>query len=385
MRWQKRLRLAIALFVVVFAALVVVSLRKGRQPAAPLGRGPDEARPEGGHPRVARAPTPATRRARRPSRIKFGNQLTYADGRSKFGGGVTVELPDKNGRQITIESQEAEVTAPPGKEVGTAVFTGGVKLTTSDGIVVTTATATYNDDEQMTRIPGPLTFKKGRMTGTGVGATYDQARNVLWLLDQAKVDVAPDKKGNGAIHVTSKTAGMARNEHYMKFTGDARLDGEGHVIVGRRRDGVPDRRRRADDAHGAARQLPDHRQARRERAAGHARERHRPRVRGGRAHAAVGAPGRERVGAAAGREGQDRTADRRQGDRHRARAGRVDGHQLVANENVQVDLPPDGDMPARRIRSASLLATGAAGRGHPGRDVLRRRRVPRDAAPRAAR
>ena len=36
---------------------------------------------------------------------------------------------------------------------------------------------------------------------------------------------------------------------------------------------------------------------------------------------------------------------------------------LVANENVQVDLPPDGDMPARRIRSASLLATGATGAG----------------------
>ena len=43
---------------------------------------------------------------------------------------------------------------------------------------------------------------------------------------------------------------------------------------------------------------------------------------------------------------------------------------LVANENVQVDLPPEGDTPARRIRSASLLATGAP-EGHPGRDIFR--------------
>ena len=33
-------------------------------------------------------------------RIKFGNQVTYADGSSKFGGGVTLEMPDKNGRRI---------------------------------------------------------------------------------------------------------------------------------------------------------------------------------------------------------------------------------------------------------------------------------------------
>ena len=46
---------------------------------------------------------------------------------------------------------------------------------------------------------------------------------------------------------------------------------------------------------------------------------------------------------------------------------------LVANENVQVDLPADGDTPARRIRSASLLATGAPGSRHPGRDVFGQR------------
>src|SRR6185369_4078072 len=36
---------------------------------------------------------------------------------------------------------------------------------------------------------------------------------------------------------------------------------------------------------------------------------------------------------------------------------------LAATESVQVDLPADGDTPARRIRSATLLATGAPGAG----------------------
>ncbi len=36
---------------------------------------------------------------------------------------------------------------------------------------------------------------------------------------------------------------------------------------------------------------------------------------------------------------------------------------LTAQENVQVDLPVEGDSPARRIRSATLRATGAPGQG----------------------
>jgi lipopolysaccharide export system protein LptA len=36
---------------------------------------------------------------------------------------------------------------------------------------------------------------------------------------------------------------------------------------------------------------------------------------------------------------------------------------LVANENVQVDLPPEGDLPSKRILSTSLVATGAPGAG----------------------
>ena len=226
--WQKRLRLAIALFVVVFAAAVVVSLRQGRRPPAqgivkPADFDKDAVtQGKAGNYQISKEGKPTLQ-------VKFGNQKTYADGRLVLGGGVTMVLPDKNGRQITIESRDADMTRPPGKEVGIANFTGGVKLTTSDGIIVTTATATYSDEEQMTRIPGALEFTRGRMTGTGVGATYDQNRRVLWLLDQAKVDVAPDKKGQGAIHITSKAAGMARAEHYMKFAGDARLAGEGHL------------------------------------------------------------------------------------------------------------------------------------------------------------
>lgn len=357
--WQKRLRLVIALFVVVFAAIVVVSLKKGR-PASTAVAVPKKVDPkavvQGGAGNYTH-----TTAGKTSFSIKFGNQLTYADDRSKFGGGVTVVLPDKNGRTVTIESQDAELTRPPGKEVGTAVFSGGIKLTTSDGIVVTSATATYDDDEKITRIPGPLTFKKGRMTGSSVGGTYDQERAVLWLLDQAKVDVVPDKQGNGAIHVTSKTAGMARNEHYMKFVGEARLEGDGQITV-------------ADDA--TAFLTEDDERVTRMELRGNARITGKPGQSGPQDMRArdidlMYAEDGRTLQAAKLIENASVQLPGAKGKTGRRIAGKAidialaaDGStvtNLVANEQVQVDLPPDGETPARTIKSASLLATGPDG------------------------
>ncbi len=215
----------------------------------------------------------------------------------------------------------------------------------------------------MTRIPGPLAFKKGRMTGTGVGATYDQGRNVLWLLDQAKVDVAPDAKGNGVIHVTSKAAGMARGEHYMKFMGDARLDGEGHLT-------------QADEA--TAYLTQDDERVTRMELRGTSRMTGKP---GGTGPRDMRAKDIDLAYAENGRTLQSaRLVENavvqlpaEKGKPGRRIAGSAieiamapDGAtvtNLVATENVQVDLPPERDLPARRIRSASLLATGPAGTG----------------------
>ncbi|HYT67832.1 MAG TPA: LptA/OstA family protein [Vicinamibacterales bacterium] len=360
--WQKRLRFAIALFVVIFAAVVVVSMRNGRQRAttAPPPKKLDEKAAvqttgSGSFTRQTEGKTAFS--------IKFGTQATYEDGRSKFGGGVTVELPDKNGRRITIHSQDAEVTTPPGKQVGTVVFSGGVTLITSDGITVSSPTATYNDAEQMARIPGPVTFKKGRMTGSGIGATYDQARHVLWLLEQAKVDVAPDKQGAGAVHADSKAAGMARAEHYMKFQGDAHLKGEGHEALG-------------DDVTAFLTQ-DDERMTRLE-LRGHSRITSKP---------GSGGPQDMRakdIDLAYAEDGRTLQSARlvenaslqlpgEKGKAGRRIAGKAidvalapDGTtvtNLTATENVQVDLPADGETPARRIRAASLLATGAPNAG----------------------
>ncbi len=355
MRWQKVLRLAIALFVVAFAAIVVVSLRHSRRPsqAVPPRVKDQTALMQGGAGHVLQY-----QKGKDSVEITFGNVATYPDNRSTFGGGVTVVLPDKQGRKVTIHSQDAEITRPPGKDIGKAEFKGGVTLTTSDGITLKSDTATYSDDDQTARIPGKVSFTRGRMSGTSTGATYDQSTEILWLLQDADVDVKPDTTGSGALHVTSQAAGMARKEHYMRFTGNVRFDGEGHITE-------------TDEAMVSL--TDDNEKVQRMELRGNSRMTGKP---GQSGPQSMHARDIDLTYAADGRtlqiahlvEGASVSLPGDPGKRPKQIAAKgidvamaPDGStvtNLTANESVQVDLPPDGDIPQRRIRAATLLATG---------------------------
>jgi len=359
--WQRRLRLAIALLVVVFAAMVVVSLRRGhahRSTTTSIVRSDPKAaienRGNGVYERWAEG--------KKTFSLKFGKSLTYADGRTKLSGGVRVELPDKEGRSVTITSAEATVLNPPDKDFVNAEFTNGVKLETSDGVTITSAQATYDQTQGMARIPGPVKFSKGRMTGSGTGATYDRTREVLWILNAADVSVAADPKGGGgAIHITSKAAGLARQDHYMKFIGGARLEGEGRVSIADEATAhltQNDERVTLIELRGNARVTgsasgPQSMQARD-------------------IDLRVGADGRTLQGARLMENGtvqlpgQSATTGRSVTGKTIEIALGPDGAtvtSLTANDHVEVVLPADGDLPSRRIRSTSLVATGPEGTG----------------------
>ncbi len=358
--WQKRLRLAIALFVVVFAALVVVSLRRGHSERASTPR-PERSDPAASVENRGGGVYERSSEGKTTFSLKFGNSLTYSDGRTKLSSGVEVLLPDKAGRRVTITSQDAMVMNPPDKGLSNAEFQGNVKLVTSDGLTVISDRATYDEKEGIARVPGAVKFSKGRMRGSGTGATYDRNRDVLWILDAANVDVTADEKGGGAMHITSKAAGMARQDHYVKFIGGARFEGDGRVTV-------------ADEA--TAYTTADDERVTRMELRGNARitgSGNGPQSMQGRdidlayaedgrtlqsarliENASVELPGEA---GKAGRRVSGKTVDIALGP---------DGStvtNLTSNENVEVMLPADGDLPSRRIRATSLVATGAPGSG----------------------
>jgi lipopolysaccharide transport protein LptA len=358
MRWQKKARFAIAAFVIVFVAVVFVALRQRKAPptaaAVPERRDKDCVLEN-----TQSGEFKQSKDGRVVFAMKFGAQCSYQDGRTRLGNGVHITFT-RNDKPYTIESREADVVQAD-DDLKTGHFVGAVKLT-SDGTEVTTEDATYDKPAGLLKAPGAVAFKRGRMQGTGVGATYDFNREVLWLLAQPHVTVTADEKGQGAIDATAESIGLAKADHYLKLTRRGHITAEGRVIDadeitvlltqddqrvqtlqlrGNSRitgsgDGGPQSMagRDIDLTYAADGRTLQH---------SHLIE-----------NAVVQLPGE---GAGAGKRIAAKTIDM---------AMSPDGKTLTslnAMEEVQVDLPPDGDAPAKRIRSATLNAVGAPGTG----------------------
>ena len=228
MRWQRIARLAIAVFVLAFAAMVVIKLRRPaavRVPAqtprvdqktvAELGQLSHTVTDDNGNPQYT---------------INAKRALTYPDGRQVFDEAEII-LPDRNGRNLNVRAGAMEAVTPQaGGKPQTVVMTKGVKLTASDGLEVTSDNGTYDERTGVMTVPGAVQFTKGRLTGSGVGATYDKTRNVLWLLAQSKMTVKPDATGTGAAEATATGMGMARNEHFVRLVENAHIVGEGRTL-----------------------------------------------------------------------------------------------------------------------------------------------------------
>lgn len=219
--WQKRARAALALVAIGVAGAVGYTLRPRGARIAP--------------PPVERLDPKATietrggdviqlKGSRQDARIEFQSQVTYDTGETKLVG-VKVTVDNRAGRNYTITGREARV----GKDQTSYDLKGDVKLETSDGLTAFAETATYTDTEKIVKAPGPVRFTRGRMSGTGIGFTFDEQRNTLWLLDQAVIHVAPNGD-SGPMDVTAGAFGFARTDRYMRFERTMHMDRGGQVI-----------------------------------------------------------------------------------------------------------------------------------------------------------
>ena len=222
-RWQRRARLTIALFGVVFAVFVGRELRR-RDPTAttkPVPRTDPRAVVEtlAGH-------TTHLTADREDVSVTFQQQSVYEDGSSKLQG-VSIVFDERNGtRTFTITGKEGRL----GKGATTMAVDGAVKLVGSDGMTVLTEHSTYAETDGVVRAPGPVDVTRGRMHATGVGMTWDKTLDVLTILDQAVVHVAPDQGSDDPSDVTSGTAVFARPEKYLRFDRAVRMLRSGQII-----------------------------------------------------------------------------------------------------------------------------------------------------------
>lgn len=359
MTWQRRVRLAVGAFLVAFVALLYFALaRSGRQDAAV---GPPRHDPE-----AIQEISPGTLTLVNGETISFTRQLTYADGRSVLQD-VHVTMRESTGRVVMLEGREAFQKTSPNSDVGRLTVTGDVVITTSDGLRLVTDQVDYDDATRVLTVPRQLEFTRGRLTGSGMGATYDRSRDVLSLLARAQIAMVPDGSGAGALTATSDTARLDRQDHRVDLDRNVHVErpdrtvdaaqavlhlneAETHLTLAELRGGSRVARPDALPVEPGALTLmqaadidlqyaPDGQTLRRSTLAGDAVIE----VAG-----ETGAVPRRilasRLDLALGADGSTLT-------------------QLIGQEAVQLELPGAGDRPAQAIRAPTLEATGVDGEG----------------------
>lgn len=350
---RKYARLIVLAFAIAFAVFVALQFRR-RAPApasTPIVRTDPTA--------VAESTAGHTTRltgSREDVIVKYEKEFTYPDGSIKLQGvHIVREEHDGGGRTFDVTAKEGKA----GKDESTLTLEGAVHLTASDGTSVRTEQATYNKSDAAIRANGAVEFSHGRLSGTGVGMVYDQNSDVLSLLAQANVHVAPDGKRKGAADIVSGKATFARREKTVRFEDTVTIRREAQTID-------------ADTAVGYLTADEDH--IERVELRGHSRIQM--------ANAAAGAVQAltaTDMNLTYGPDGQSLEHATIDGDASIQLAGepKRPGRQiaakiidvalapdgatptaLIAREGVLLTLPPEADVPGRTIRSAALDAKG---------------------------
>ncbi len=214
-RWHQAARLALGLFAIFFAVGVYLSIRPriNRAPVNERARLDPKATFESTAGEVI-----LFKGSKQDVKIQYKTRITYSTGRTIFNQ-ARITVLQRGGRDFDATSNEAEVADNQSQ----MDMRGNVVVNASDGLIVKGDSATYTQSDETMKMPGPVNFERKRMKGTSVGATYDRNRDVLWLLDQAHITVAPDEKGQGSADVTSGGAGYARKDRYIRFERNVKM------------------------------------------------------------------------------------------------------------------------------------------------------------------
>jgi LPS export ABC transporter protein LptC len=221
--WQRRLRVALGIFVLVFAAGVYLAMR--RQPPAPQ-RKPSAPIDAGVKSQINRGTWVVHKGGAVDYTLDYETVLEYAGDVTKIRG-VKVKFPHRDGRDLEVSGARASVT----QDQTYFTINDNVRFTTSDGLVLNAQEASYGQAEGIVRAPGKVDFTRGTMRGSGVGMTYDQKRDVLSLLDSFEM-TDQESEGQPPSEVHSGTAVWARTDKNMRFERNAKIVRRGQTLEG---------------------------------------------------------------------------------------------------------------------------------------------------------
>ena len=353
--WQRPTRFLIGVFAMLFATVVLFTIRERSEPV-PMAfeRIDPEAVVESTGMEIIQILG-----GEQDYTIDAERQFIYGDGAVRLVG-VTIKIPPRADRsEFVVNGIEAEVSS--NQEVVTVA--GDVRLEVTDGLTTTAEEATYDSQTRIVQMRGPVTVERGRVKAFGMGATYEGDSDILRLLDQAHVTVLGGDGGEG-LDIVASSATLANEGESMRFEGGVTMTRGAEVM-------------KADAALAHVRdemtrlaRVELFNNSRITREGGEAGSLRDMRARDMTLEYAADGQSIERMTLTGGAEIELAGSS---GQRARRIAGESmdvrfapDGAsvtRLEVRNAVQVDLPGEGDAPAQRIRAVRLDGTGEPGVG----------------------
>jgi LPS export ABC transporter protein LptC len=223
--WQSYARVGVALVGLASAGLVYKTLGSRRVPAAaaPVNRVDPEAALE-----TTGGEFQRVRNGEQEFDVTAAQSLFYKDGSVKQRD-VSITARNRGGRDFVITASEARSE----RDEQALQLTGNIKLKASDGFELTTDTGSFDRSTGIAQSPGEVAFAKDRLTGSGVGMTYEQATDVLRVLERAAVELA-NADGSVNLSFTATHATLDRLQHVLHLEGDVRVHRGGETMSGER-------------------------------------------------------------------------------------------------------------------------------------------------------
>jgi lipopolysaccharide export system protein LptA len=167
------------------------------------------------------------------SKIQYAGIRQYSDGRVGY---EKAHMTLANGTVLSADLIEGRGKSAKGDMPGEWTLTGHVSFQgpTTDPVAFSGASATYSDATGVATMPGAVTFRRGRMSGTGTGGTYQRDAGVFALAADTHVTIAPAAAGESAIDATARAMTFQQAGRSIVFDQDARLAREADTMTAAR-------------------------------------------------------------------------------------------------------------------------------------------------------
>lgn len=219
--------LSLLLLIGTIAVIVTAFIRARRQPRPP-GPVKAEATLKGkvtsiveGYERVV-----TDEKGQEKFRLLAAKDIAYDDGRHEL---EKVDLTSNGEVQKGGAVKKMRITSDRGAyapDQSLVTFDGNVKVTSSDGMEVTTAQLKYEQQAEIASTDVAVQFKQGEISGSSLGAKLYAKNHNLSLLKDAHIIAAhtdPKKKGGAPVDIHSDQADYAEADGVVRFNGNANV------------------------------------------------------------------------------------------------------------------------------------------------------------------